>query len=96
MDTIQEPTFVAPGKVEVRERSRPAIEGAGEALVRPIAVARCDLDLGMAAGRAPIRGSFALGHECLGEVVEVGARRGAADRNLWRRQRRVAGSRRRP
>ncbi|WP_148616523.1 zinc-dependent alcohol dehydrogenase [Nocardioides rubriscoriae] len=42
------------------------------ALVRPLAVARCDLDSAMAAfGLFP--GPYAVGHELVGEVVEVGA-----------------------
>jgi alcohol dehydrogenase len=40
--------------------------------VRPLAVARCDLDFVFARGKAPIAGPFALGHECVADVVEVG------------------------
>lgn len=43
---------------------------AGGALVRPLAVARCDLDLAMAASGV-FPGPFVVGHECVGEVVEV-------------------------
>lgn len=77
--TIQELTFVAPHRIEFRERPRPTLQGAGEALVRPIAVARCDLDLAFAVGKVPAQGPFPLGHECVGEVTEVGeAVRGVA------------------
>lgn len=39
--------------------------------MRPLAVARCDLDLLIVRGEAPFRGPFAFGHECVGEIVEL-------------------------
>ena len=76
---MRELTFVAPKQIEFRERPRPKIEDGRQALVRPIAVARCDLDLAFAQGRVPVQGPFGLGHECVAEVVEVGdAVRGVA------------------
>jgi len=69
---MRELTFVEPGKVEFREKPAPTIQGARQALVRPLAVARCDLDFIFARGLAPVAGPFALGHECVGEVVAVG------------------------
>jgi alcohol dehydrogenase len=65
-------TFVEAGRVEVREAIAPELAGDGEALVRPIAVARCDLDLVFARGKAPVAGPFALGHECIAEVLAIG------------------------
>jgi threonine dehydrogenase-like Zn-dependent dehydrogenase len=50
----------------------PVVGGAHEALVRPIAVACCDLDVWTVTGTAPLRASFAVGHEGVGLVVEVG------------------------
>ena len=44
----------------------------GAAVVHPIAVATCDLDRAMALGRSPFPLPMAFGHECVGEVVEVG------------------------
>ena len=58
--------------VEWREAAAPAIEGDAEALVRPLAVAMCDLDAAFLTGLFPHRGPFPLGHECVAEVVEVG------------------------
>jgi alcohol dehydrogenase len=76
---MRELTFVAPKQIEFRDRPRPRIEDGRQALVRPIAVARCDLDLAFAQGRVPVQGPFGLGHECAGEVIEVGdAVRGVA------------------
>lgn len=69
---MQELTFVEPGKIEFREKPDPTIQDARQALVRPVAVARCDLDFVFARGLAPVAGPFALGHECVGEVVDVG------------------------
>ncbi|MEM6706585.1 MAG: alcohol dehydrogenase catalytic domain-containing protein [Acidobacteriota bacterium] len=42
------------------------------ALVRPLAVARCDLDLHIATGASPMQGPFAFGHEMAGVVSDVG------------------------
>lgn len=64
--------FVEPGKVVWEQTSEPELEGPGEALVRPTAVAACDLDAALMAGRFPIQGPFPLGHEFVGEVVAVG------------------------
>jgi len=65
-------TFIGPGKLEWWDVVAPQIRAASDAIVRPIAVARCDLDYAMVTGAAPLPGPFAFGHECAGEVVEVG------------------------
>ena len=66
-------TLVFTGKrVEWRERAKPRIQGSGEAIVRPIAASTCDLDHHVLAGKTPFRGSFSIGHEAVGEVVEIG------------------------
>ena len=64
--------YLEPGKVEWREVDDPALEGEGEALVRPLAVALCDLDRGLLKGHTPFEGPFPLGHEFVGEVAEAG------------------------
>ncbi len=70
---MRELTFVGPGKLEWREVAAPTIDGPGQALVRPIAVATCDLDALLLRGEAPMfGGGFPLGHESVGVVVEVG------------------------
>jgi len=48
------------------------IDDPRQALVRPIAVARCDLDIAFAQGTVPMQGPFGLGHECVGEVIDLG------------------------
>ena len=70
---MRELTFVGPGKLEWREVEAPRIDGPGQALVRPIAVATCDLDTLLLRGEAPMfGGGFPIGHESVGVVVEVG------------------------
>ena len=65
-------TFVETGVVEWRDVPEPALEGPGEALMRPLAVATCDLDAAMLAGQTPFPGPLAVGHEFVAEVVEAG------------------------
>ncbi len=65
-------TLVAPGRIEVRDVPAPRIDAAGQALLRPVAVARCDLDLAFVRGAAPMASPFAIGHECIADVIEVG------------------------
>ena len=43
-----------------------------DALVRPLAVAACDLDRSIIAGQSPFPGEFMLGHEFTGEIVDLG------------------------
>jgi len=69
---MQELNFVEKGKLEWREADDAKLEGDGEALVRPLAVATCDLDLLIVRGLAPTDEPFPFGHECVAEVVEVG------------------------
>jgi alcohol dehydrogenase len=65
-------TFVSAGELEWREVDEPRLESDGDAIVRPVAVATCDLDLALVRGNAPAGREFAFGHEGVAEVVEVG------------------------
>jgi alcohol dehydrogenase len=65
-------TCLEAGQIEWRDVPEPRIQGDGEALVRPLAVARCDIDRFLVSGLFPLRGPFALGHECVGEVTALG------------------------
>ncbi|MBI1211418.1 MAG: alcohol dehydrogenase catalytic domain-containing protein [Alphaproteobacteria bacterium] len=70
-------TFVKPGTFELRDVPAPQIKSATDAIVKPIAVARCDLDLYIATGFVTYPGgAFAFGHECVGEVVDAGDKSG--------------------
>ncbi|MDH6109247.1 threonine dehydrogenase-like Zn-dependent dehydrogenase [Kitasatospora sp. MAP12-15] len=64
--------YVRPGTLEWREQSAPVIATPEAAIVRPIAVATCDLDALIVGGRTPAAGPFPVGHEFVAEVVEVG------------------------
>ncbi len=69
---MRELNFAGPGKVEWRETVAPVLDGPNQALIRRIAVATCDLDVLLLRGKAPMFGAnFALGHECVGRVLEV-------------------------
>ncbi len=65
-------TYVSPRVLEWRDVPEPRFKQDGDAVVRPMAVTRCDLDLFIASGAVGLPGPFAIGHETLGEVVEVG------------------------
>ncbi len=61
--------------LEWREEPEPTISAPTDALIRPIAVSTCDLDQVIVHSRVPVPGSetpFAIGHEGVGEVLEVG------------------------
>jgi threonine dehydrogenase-like Zn-dependent dehydrogenase len=58
--------------VRWNEVTPPALQSDGDALVRPIAVAMCDLDAVWLGGAIPIAEPFPLGHECIAEVIETG------------------------
>ena len=63
--------FIQKGKLEWREAPDPKLEGDGEAIVRPVALATCDIDAAFVRGRFPAE-PFPFGHECVGEVTDVG------------------------
>lgn len=65
-------TFIKPGVLEWWDVPEPELESPHDALVRPVAVAACDLDVALIRGKTPFPGPFALGHEFVGEIVEVG------------------------
>ena len=65
-------TCKAPNTIAWQDVPEPRLQGDGEALVRPLAVARCDIDLFLTSGLFPPRGPFALGHEGVAEILELG------------------------
>jgi threonine dehydrogenase-like Zn-dependent dehydrogenase len=69
---VQQLTYVAANRLEWREAPEPRLESDAGALVRPRAVATCDLDALIVSGGSPFRPPFALGHECVAEVLDVG------------------------
>src|SRR3954449_8165361 len=67
-------TYVGPKQLEWRDSQPRRVTSDDAALVRPLAVATCDLDALIVAGGSPFPPPFAIGHEGVGEVVEVGDR----------------------
>ena len=65
-------TLRAAGDLAWEDVPDPALTDQDSALVRPLAIARCDLDAPMAAA-AIFPAPFPVGHEVVAEVVEVGA-----------------------
>ena len=66
---MQELTYAAPHALEWRETQEPELSSERAALVRPLAVATCDLDALIITCQSPFAPPFALGHECDAEVV---------------------------
>lgn len=58
-------------RIDWQEVPEPRMKGPGEAIVRPIAVARCEIDPFLTSGLLPAKGPFALGHEAVAEIVEL-------------------------
>jgi threonine dehydrogenase-like Zn-dependent dehydrogenase len=71
-------TFIKPGQLEWHDVPAPKLTADTDALVKPLIVARCDLDLYIASGFVPYPGPFAFGHECVGVVTDAGPRAGIA------------------
>lgn len=70
--TMRSLMYVGPRQVEWQEAVAPRLQGDREALVRPLAVTRCDLDYSIIHGATGWPGPFALGHEAVGVVTDVG------------------------
>lgn len=65
--------FSGKNKLEWRDVADPKIVHPHEAIVRPIAIARCDLDLPIIRGETLFRPAFPIGHEMTAEITELGA-----------------------
>jgi threonine dehydrogenase-like Zn-dependent dehydrogenase len=63
------------GPAEVRwdEADEPELTDPAAAIVRPVAVATCDLDVAVLRGAYPLAGPYPFGHEGVAEVVQVGS-----------------------
>jgi threonine dehydrogenase-like Zn-dependent dehydrogenase len=68
---MRELTLVEPGRLEWADVDEPRRQDGRDALVRPLAVATCDLDAMIVAGRTPYGPPIAVGHECVAEVLEA-------------------------
>jgi len=65
--------YKGPGKLQWLETDAPNIEANTDVIVKPLAVATCDLDWEIVSGRTPFKGAFILGHEFIGEVIGLGS-----------------------
>lgn len=65
--------FAERGRLEWRDSLPVALQGDGEAVVRPLVVGRCDLDVAFVNGLMPLPPGSPIGHEIIAEVVELGA-----------------------
>jgi threonine dehydrogenase-like Zn-dependent dehydrogenase len=65
-------TFEEAGRYAWREVPDPQITSPEQALVRPLMVACCDLDVAVVQGGLPMPPGHAVGHEGLAEVLAVG------------------------
>jgi alcohol dehydrogenase len=70
--TMQALVFRGPMQLAWEDVPTPTVDGPRDALVRPVAVARCDLDPAIVLGLYPMPAPFVMGHEMVGEVVAVG------------------------
>jgi alcohol dehydrogenase len=70
---MQQLMCTGPSTLVWQDIAEPSLRSGIDAIVRPLAVARCDIDLFLASGLFPAASPFALGHECVAEIVEVGA-----------------------
>lgn len=64
--------YIDTGELAWRETASPAISASDDALIRPMAVAACDLDRSIASSASPFPGPFVMGHEFCGIVEAVG------------------------
>jgi threonine dehydrogenase-like Zn-dependent dehydrogenase len=69
---MRELTYVERRRVEWRDVPDPVLRDDGDAIVAPVAATTCDVDGEILAGRAPMPPPFAIGHECVARVVDVG------------------------
>lgn len=70
---MEQLVLTEPGRAQWAEVAEPTLTGDVDALVRPVAVATCDLDTWINAGRFPLPLPYALGHEFVAEVLAVGS-----------------------
>ncbi|HNL02979.1 MAG TPA: alcohol dehydrogenase catalytic domain-containing protein [Leptospiraceae bacterium] len=63
--------FQKKGIIDWEECPAPVITGPNQAIVRPLAIARCDLDIPIVLGQTLFRPPFAIGHEFVGSIESV-------------------------
>lgn len=64
--------FESPGLLTWDDTESPELSDPAAAIVRPIAVATCDVDVAALRGQYPLSGPYPFGHEGVAEVVAIG------------------------
>ena len=67
---MQQVVFDGPGALHWEDVPEPELTD-GAAVVRPVAVATCDIDVGVLQGVYPLEGPYPFGHEGVADVVAV-------------------------
>ena len=65
-------TCIGKNELEWREVPEPMLQSDDQAIVRPLAVARCEIDPFLTSGLFPVTKPFAVGHESVSEIVSLG------------------------
>jgi alcohol dehydrogenase len=68
---MQQLVMHGPADLRWQDAPEPDLQSPAEALVRPVAVATCDLDRPIVTGETPLRGPIAVGHEGVAEVLAI-------------------------
>jgi threonine dehydrogenase-like Zn-dependent dehydrogenase len=69
---MQRLEYVKKGELRYVDAPMPVLQSDDDAIVQPVVSATCDLDRGIILGLTPFKGPFALGHETVAEVLDVG------------------------
>lgn len=64
--------FITPGKLDWAEVPNPSIGKPEHAIVKPLVMGRCDLDVLYVNGRMPMAAGEPIGHEIIGEITDLG------------------------
>jgi alcohol dehydrogenase len=68
---MRQSMLYGPAAVAWAEVPEPVLSGGDAAIVRPVAVATCDLDIAVLRGGFPLDGPYPFGHEAVAEVVAI-------------------------
>jgi threonine dehydrogenase-like Zn-dependent dehydrogenase len=69
---VRQLVYDSPGTYSWHDVPEPVLSSPHQALVRPLLVASCDLDVAVARGGAPLPPGYAQGHEGIAEVLAAG------------------------
>ena len=64
--------YVKKGELRYVDAPMPVLQSDDDAIVQPVVSATCDLDRAIIMGLTPFKGPFALGHETVAKVLDVG------------------------